>query len=279
MPCTTGMQVVYSQRIARFLHNIPVRKHDVDLHWCLPCLWQTCSYPDSSSCHSPGSSGVGDATAVQPARPLTRAAANIWGHPPRGTGVHSGRAGGCHRAHTPGPRACASTGWVIFRTCRHSVQGKSCLSLPLCGPPCPICLNVTCCRAAHGVVPGPLAGFPDVRPGCACWAAGHAGRRYADIQDTRCPVTTLLHPSPDTQSSHRHASVVQAAGCKVLRLDLSNALLGMALVMGGLASFLTSLQLGSAFLFAAWAAAALLGMPAAGRVSWHCCMACSTGSC
>lgn len=65
----------------------------------------------------------------------------------------------------------------------------------------------------------------------------------------------------------------------MLRLDLSNALLGMALVMGGLASFLTSLQLGSAFLFAAWAAAALLGMPAAGRVSWHCCMACSTGSC
>lgn len=53
----------------------------------------------------------------------------------------------------------------------------------------------------------------------------------------------------------------------MLRLDLSNSLLGMALVMGGLASLLTSLQLGSAFLFAAWAAAALLGMPAAGRVS------------
>lgn len=52
----------------------------------------------------------------------------------------------------------------------------------------------------------------------------------------------------------------------MLRLDLSNSLLGMALVLGGLASLMTSLQLGSAFLFAAWAAAALLGMPAAGRV-------------
>lgn len=58
----------------------------------------------------------------------------------------------------------------------------------------------------------------------------------------------------------------QGWACRALRLDLSNALLGMAVVLGSLASVMTSLQLGSAFLFASWAAAALLGMPAAGRV-------------
>jgi hypothetical protein len=72
---------------------------------------------------------------------------------------------------------------------------------------------------------------------------------------------------------------VQAAGCSVLRLDLSNSLLGMALVLGSLASMLTSMQLGSAFLFAAWAAAALLGMPAAGRVRLAASHACSTARC
>jgi len=60
--------------------------------------------------------------------------------------------------------------------------------------------------------------------------------------------------------------VLQGWACRALRLDLCNALLGMAVVLGGLASVMTSLQLGSAFLFASWAAAALLGMPAAGRV-------------
>ena len=61
----------------------------------------------------------------------------------------------------------------------------------------------------------------------------------------------------------------QGWACRALRLDLSNSLLGMAAVLGGLASLMTSLRLGSAFLFASWAAAALLGMPSAGRVRPH----------
>ena len=104
-------------------------------------------------------------------------------------------------------------------------------------------------------VPAALAGL------LATQVGGLLTNRFSAAQSlhhcTCQPVSHSACPGP----------VVQAAGCKVLRLDLSNSLLGMALVMGSLASLLTSLQLGSAFLFAAWAAAALLGMPAAGRVS------------
>ena len=32
LPCTNCMQVVYSQRVAKFLHIIPVRTYDLDLH-------------------------------------------------------------------------------------------------------------------------------------------------------------------------------------------------------------------------------------------------------
>ena len=67
--------------------------------------------------------------------------------------------------------------------------------MPLCGRPCPPCLHVTRCRAPHGVVLGPLAGFPDVRPGCACRAAGHAGGQSADNQDVSCSVTRLQYLS------------------------------------------------------------------------------------
>lgn len=51
-----------------------------------------------------------------------------------------------------------------------------------------------------------------------------------------------------------------------MRLDLANALLGMAAATGGLAVIMTSLGLGSGFLPAVWAFAALIGIPAYGRV-------------
>ena len=40
-------------------------------------------------------------------------------------------------------------------------------------------LHVTHCRAPHGVVLGPPAGFPDVRAGRSCWAPSHAGSQLA----------------------------------------------------------------------------------------------------
>lgn len=51
-----------------------------------------------------------------------------------------------------------------------------------------------------------------------------------------------------------------------MRLDLATALLGMAAACGGLAAFMTSLGLGSGAIFAIWGLAALLGIPAFGKV-------------
>lgn len=58
---------------------------------------------------------------------------------------------------------------------------------------------------------------------------------------------------------------VQSWGQAALHVRLDNALLGMAALLGGLAAVMTSLKLGSAFLLAAWAMAALLGMPTIGK--------------
>ena len=60
---------------------------------------------------------------------------------------------------------------------------------------------------------------------------------------------------------------VQATGQRALRVDLANGLLGMAAAAGALAALMTSLRLGSGFLPAMWAFAALVGIPAYGRVS------------
>lgn len=51
-----------------------------------------------------------------------------------------------------------------------------------------------------------------------------------------------------------------------MRLDLATALLGMAAACGTLATFMTSLGLGSGAIFAIWGTAALLGIPAFGKV-------------
>lgn len=123
-------------------------------------------------------------------------------------------------------------------------------------------------------VPAALAGLLATQVGTQCHAVPancNAGPEHGAHHRSflRAPVRATCVKSV---SHHHHlmylpSHVLQAAGCKVLRLDLSNSLLGMSLVLGGLAVLLTSLGLGSAFLFAFWALAALLGMPAAGRVS------------
>lgn len=61
--------------------------------------------------------------------------------------------------------------------------------------------------------------------------------------------------------------LVQATGQRAFRVDLANGLLGMAAATGALAALMTSLRLGSGFLPAMWAFAALVGIPAYGRVS------------
>ena len=221
---------------------------------------------DSRCCDCSGSPGVGCATAVQLARSLTRSGANVWGHLSWRIGVHSQRARGTCCSCATGHCTCTDTGWVVCWSCQSVIKlhhGGACI-VP--ADPCAPLLHVTQCRVAHGVVFRPSIGVLDVCTGCACWPFSHAGGQ---------PLTTrslirLLSSGRLWEPTLRKAfvaSVVQAAGCKMLRLDLGISLLGMALVAGSLASMLTSLQLGSSVLFAAWAAAALLGMPAAGRVS------------